>query len=247
MKFIVTGMPKVGKTMLCHSLNNCKGYTVFDEIFVTRARSSKMPKHPHKLMEDIRKRNDKNSLYSWFIKNFSVKVNDIESIIKDEHIKQYLDYIFSLDKNVGFKLHHHHIEVTPYILEYIKNNNIKVVHLIRYDMLKHIIAIVGNRFRGEKFRLGSDLIDYYRQDIIKRNNGLYRWFSGENYIEYLYEKMTNGKHVTSIDVKWLKDFLEVNDIPNIIEVKTRKNTKERVEDNLLNYEEVKEYWNKING
>lgn len=244
MKFIVTGMPKVGKTMLCHALNGHKRWTVFDEIFVTRSRSSDMPSHPHRLMEDIRKRNDENSLYSWYVDNYSTETNDISSAITQEHVEKYLDNIFFRNINVGFKLHHHHIETIPYILEYIKNKKIKIIHLKRKDRLKHIIAIVGNRFRGEKFCLSPSLVDYYQRDIIKRTGDLREWFTGEGYIEYLYEYMTEGKNVSSIDIRWLKGFLGVEDIPDNIEVKTRKNTKEETRDNLLNYEEVRECWRK---
>ena len=76
-----------------------------------------------------------------------------------------------------------------------------------------------------------------------RNDELLEWFNnGEHhYMKVVYEKITGDKNITEINVKKIKRFLDI-DIPNIIPVRTMKNTYSKIEDNLINYKEIISKW-----
>lgn len=240
MKFIVVGLPKTGKTMVCDCLNSLDDFTVYDEIFVSHLGKGNMPDHPLEFMNDIRKRNRRNCFVLWYQKKYNTSIRDITKLATRDDIDEYLDYIFSKNKHIGFKLHHHHIEVFPYILEYIKNKKIKIIHTDREDKIKQAVAILGNRYRithtKKKIELETEAVQRCIDDINWRTEQLFKWF---NCLKLTYENMTNDKHINELDVSIIKEYLGI-DMPTIIKVRTVKNTFSNIEDNVTNYKELNE-------
>lgn len=244
MKFIILGLPKTGKTMLIHTLNNLIDFRVLGEIFVTRGPSPNMPPHPMKVMNEIRERNQRNNLHTWFCKKYNLTGPDLTCLIFPRDVDEFLDEFFMSDLHCGFKLHQHHIETVPYIIEYIKKHpEIKILHCNRRNKVKQALAAIGNRDRGAKFKAGGEGTLGVIQDYQKRTDDLYYWFrNGSNpYKEIFYEDMTGDINIDKLDLRPIKEFFEI-DIPDSIDVLTKKNTQNKVSENLLNYDEFVEYF-----
>lgn len=240
MKFIVVGLPKTGKTMICDSLNSLDNFTVYDEIFLSHLGKGNMPDHPLEFMNEIRKRNRKNCFVLWYQKKYNTNIRDIKKLATKNDIDEYLDDIFSRNKHVGFKLHHHHIEIFPYIIEYIKDRNIKIIHTDRENKVKQAIAILGNRnritFTNKKIEVNPESIKRSIEDINYRNSDLHKWFDGIS-LNITYEQLTNDQHITELDTTIIKNYLNV-DIPHFIKVRTVKNTFSELKDNVINYKDI---------
>lgn len=238
MKFIVTGYSKTGKTILCHALDHLSDYKVYDEIFLTRDRSPKMPIHPDPVIEKIRDENYKNSLYAWYANRYG-KHDDIKGLVSKDHVYSFLNQIFNRAENCGFILHHHHIQSVPYISDFIKDFDIKVIHLLRRNELEHVIAVVGNRFFGKPFMMDKNTLYYYLEDIRRRTLDLKNWFPEAT--EYYYEDMTGGICVSEIDVRKIKHPLGL-DILDFLKVSMKKYLSDSMEDNVLNFNDVKRWY-----
>jgi len=248
MRFIVMGLPKTGKTMLVHTLNRIEGFRVLGEIFNTRDRSPNMPPHPLQLMEDIRLRDQANNLHTWYCKKYGVKKFDITKDIQEGNTYQLMndflnEMIFLPDLHCGFKLHHHHIELTPQLRDWILDNkDIHIIHCNRKNKIKEAIAAIGNRARGSRFDADPTSTEMLMLDNLKRYYDLKKWFSEEtHYLEVFYEDLTNDTDSNSINLSSIKNFLKV-EMPLTMDVLTRKNTKDKVSENLSNYEEFCEYF-----
>lgn len=241
MKFIIVGLPKTGKTMLCDCLDSLNGFFVYDEIFASRMGVNKIPDHPLKLINDMRKRKERNSFVKWYQKTYNNNLTDILRIANNSDVDEFLDYTFVKNENVGFKLHHHHIQDFPYILDYIKKNNIKVIHTDREDKVKQAIAIIGNRnritFTKKKITVKPEAVKKCIDDLNWRTEELNKWFP--NALKITYEQMTNDQHITELDVTVVRDYLKV-DMPDVIKVRTVKNTFSELKDNVTNHGELNE-------
>lgn len=245
-KFVVVGLPKTGKTMICDSLNQLDGFTVNDEILTVRMGHGNAPDHPLKFMNDMRKRKKRNCFVTWYQNHHKTGTMNIKKILTPKDLTLFLDHTFSKNDNVGFKLHHHHIITLlkfngKNILDYLKD--VKIIHTERRNKLKQAIAVLGNRQRitinKEKFSLKLDSIKKKIQEFEDRNNELTKWFDNDDYdyMKIVYEDLTGDKHIDEMDVRNIKDFLDV-DIPDVIPVRTMKNTFSKIEDNLINYKEI---------
>lgn len=247
MRFIVMGLPKTGKTMLIHTLNRIEGFRVLGEIFNTRDRSPNMPPHPLQLMEDIRLRDQRNNLHTWYCKTYGVKKYDVTEDIQKHDVYTLMDsflneMIFLPDLHCGFKLHHHHIELTPQLKDWIINNNISVIHCDRHNKIKEALAAIGNRARGERFYADPIGTEKLIHDNEKRFVDLQNWFKYEvPYMHIQYETMTGDTNSNRINLSSIQRFLKV-EMPLQMDVLTKKNTRDKVSENLKNYNEFCEYF-----
>ncbi len=80
MNFIVTGLPKCGKTLLTHTLNLLNDFNVFGEVLIARKGAGKMPPHPNEVMEHIRQRNMENNFLSWYNTTYDTSHDNILKI-----------------------------------------------------------------------------------------------------------------------------------------------------------------------
>ena len=248
MRFIIMGLPKTGKTMLVHTLNRIDGFRVLGEIFNTRDRSPNMPIHPQKIIEDMRIRDQKNNLHTWYCKKFKVNKYDVTEDIQKHNVYQLMndflnEVIFLPNKNCGFKLHHHHIELTPQLKNWIQDNqDIRIIHCDRLNKIKESLAAIGNRARGSKFHADPESTLKLIKDNERRFKELQKWFANSLYYRRIvYEDLTKDTDSNEIDLRNIKHFLEVK-MPNKIDVLTRKNTKDKVSENLTNYKEFVDYF-----
>ena len=243
-KFIILGLPKTGKTMLVHTMNRIDGFRVLGEIFVTRERSKKMPVHPQKIIEDMRHTDEINNLHTWYCKKYGVRKPDITKHVTYNDIVEFLDTIFITGKYCGFKLHHHHIESVPMLKDYIFNNpDIKLLHCNRRNKIKQALAVIGNRERGKRFRVTNipSVVELIK-DYDNRVNELRDWFGDSRRKEIFYEDLTGNTDINTIKfTSYIDEFLGT-ELPNTMEVWTRKNTRDKVSDNVINYDEFCKYF-----
>ena len=113
MNFIVTGLPKCGKTLLTHTLNLLNDFNVFGEVLIARKGAGKMPPHPHQVMESIRQRDLENNFLTWYNWKHQADHDNILDIYKPWDVDNYLDIVFSHGIHSGFKVHHHHLQSQP--------------------------------------------------------------------------------------------------------------------------------------
>lgn len=247
MRFIIMGLPKTGKTMLVHTLNRINGFRVLGEIFNTRDRSPNMPVHPQKIIEDMRIRDQKNNLHTWYCKRYNIKKYDVTEDIQKHDVYKLMDeflndMIFLPDLHCGFKLHHHHIELTPQLKDWIIDNNISIIHCDRDNKIKQAIAAIGNRARGKKFYAKPEDTEKLMIDNKRRFIELRDWFKGKvPYMYIKYETLTGDTDSNMINISSIKAFFKVH-MPLRMNVLTRKNTKDKVSENLINYDEFYDYF-----
>jgi hypothetical protein len=122
------------------------------------------------------------------------------------------------------------------------NRLYSLIHLLRKNILKHCIDIIGNRERGKKFQIRIEDVNYYINEITWRNKDLEDWFSNLHYIQYYYEDMVGKENIEFLNIVDFKKFLKCNNIPDLIPVYTKKNNSDFIEDNLLNYDEFYTYF-----
>lgn len=242
MRFLVLGLPKTGKTMLCHTLNRLDNFRVLGEIMNTRGPNPNMPDHPQPLVQAIRVRDTKYNINTWYTKKYEF-FQDITNRLVDTDIDEFMKTIYLSDKNCAFKLHHHHIEMLPYLLDwFLDRPDIRIIHCNRQNKIKQAIAAMGNRHRGKKFYadpVGAlDLMD----DNHYRLQQLRNWFCQSDYYqEFYYEDMTGDTDKNTLNLKNIRKFLGV-DMPDKIDILTRKNTQDKVSENLDNYKEFADYF-----
>ena len=147
MRFLILGLPKTGKTMLVNTLNRLPDFKVLGEIMNTRGPNPNMPDHPQKVIQDMRGIDTAYNIHTWFHHNIcDFYIHDITKYLTDEDIDRFMETIYIRDKHCAFKLHHHHIEMLPYLLEWFSGRyDIKIIHCIRKNKIKQALAAIGNR------------------------------------------------------------------------------------------------------
>lgn len=138
-------------------------------------------------------------------------------------VNHYLDYLASVSSKpiVGFKLMHSQLRRIPYefpmLLRNIHNGDIKVIQIIRRNVLKTYLSRLSTKASG-RYHAKSDIdvatlfVDTSRLiselDKIRAENAWWsRLLSGTNYMVVEYESFTANKEAES---RRMLDFLGVN-------------------------------------
>jgi len=249
MRFLILGLPKTGKTMLVSCLSRIEGFHVLGEVFNTRGPNPQMPKHPQTVIQDMRGIDLLNNIHTWYHRYYGISyIHDITDYLTDEDIDKFLDTIYLPDKHCAFKLHHHHIELAPYLLRWFRENqDVKIIHCDRNNKIKQALAAIGNRARGEKFYADPQSTLNLMEDNIRRFEELRKWFKNRHYyMEIQYEDMTGDTDTNILDLRKIKSFLNV-EMPDSIDILTRKNTRNKISENLTNYDEFYKFFKDLKG
>jgi hypothetical protein len=244
MRFLILGLPKTGKTMLVNTLNLLPGFKVLGEIMNTRGPNPNMPDHPQKVIQDMRAIDTAHNIHTWFTNKYpDRKKHDITQDLSPNDIDNFMRTIYLKNKHCAFKLHHHHIQLVPYLLEwFLTRPDIKIMHCNRQNKMKQALAAIGNRARGKQFEADPQSTLNLMKDNSERFLELRKWFGHlDNYKEFDYENMTNDTDSNTLDLRPIKEFLQV-EMPDSVDILTRKNTKDKISENLTNYDEFVEFF-----
>ena len=249
MRFLILGLPKTGKTMLVNTLNRLPGFKVLGEILNTRGPNPNMPDHPQKVIQDMRVIDSINNLHTWYYEKYAFHhlpyIHDIVDHLTNDDIDAFMETIYVKDRHCAFKCHHHHIEMLPYLLTWLlERKDIKIIHCNRKNKIKQALAAIGNRARGDRFEADPQSTVNLINDNAQRLAQLRNWFAGQPfYQEFMYEDMTGDTNIDKINLKSFKEFLGV-DMPDEIDILTKKNTRNKVSENLINYDEFVDFFKK---
>ena len=243
--FVIVSLPRTGTTMLCIALDRLKGFNVYGEILVNRAFHMVIKTHPQEAIEALRQKNQPKNLYQFLSKryNFTDKEFPLRRITNGD-IDDYLDGIFSEAGNVGFKLLYPHMDRTPHVISYIRNRDLRIVHLYREDHLKQVISAFTNQHMhkhdGKKKMVLSDAeikaIPNMIKDIQDKDKRLQDLFSGHNrYAKISYEDMTSDSDSDVINTGSISSLL---DIPKVISSYTKKYGPTDIKDRIENWEDI---------
>jgi len=239
--FVIVSLPRTGTTMLCIALDYLEGFNVYGEILVHKANHMVIKKHPQKAIEKLRQKNKPKNLYSFLSKKYNFKGNEYPlKDVKKKDIYEYLDDIYSENGIVGFKLLYPHFDRLPYVISYIKDRNLAVIHLYREDGLKQIISALTNvhmhKYDGKKKMELNDLtISKFKKDLkdnyIKNEKIKDLFSSMKNYLSMSYEDMTNDDHTDLVNVSKINNFFN---IPPFIKSYTKKYGPKEIKDRISN-------------
>jgi len=236
--FVIIGTPRTGTTMLVNTLNNAQNFTVLGEICTPKIGMDIKKKHWDDVVQEQRKKRIKYHITTWMKKNN--KGDTINKLI----VFEYLDHIFSLDKNVGFKLLYPHMQKIPSVVKYIKQRNIKCIHLFREKKLKQAVSLQKkkvNKWSG-KFNVNINSLKNRVEKLNEQEKWIEDTFENHPCIRLSYENITNDEYISVLPNNIQKDifnFLDIKenlDIP--LKVFTKRNAPSRLKDRLKNYDEV---------
>ena len=201
-----------------------------------------MPEHPQPVVQAIRVRDMKYNINTWYAKEYKYEP-DVTNLLLDTDIDKFMKTIYLPGKNCAFKLHHHHIEMLPYLLDwFLARPDIRIIHCNRHNKIKQAIAAIGNRARGKQFIADPESTLDLMDDNHYRLSQLRKWFCQSDYYkEFYYEDMTGDTDKNTLNLKKIRKFLGA-DMPDEIDILTRKNTRDKISENLKNYKEFVAYF-----
>jgi hypothetical protein len=205
MNFVIVSSTRTGSTMLDSAFKNCKNISSFGECISFRKLNEYFfTNHPDKTILDIRKYDNKHSLYSWYInthKNPKQNIKDeIHNLAED-----WLNWLYSLDKSVCYKLLWNNAGLyNKCFVDYINKNQIKVLYLSRNPVNR--VKSMKNKFLHLKNVSNEELI----KETLKEQEDLKNWFP--NRLNITFEELTNDKDTTEFPYEITKkifDYLEL--------------------------------------
>ena len=165
-------------------------------------------------------------------------------------VREYLDEIYrsSVGEAVGFKLMYSAIRIIPYaypsVLNYIDDNKIKVVHIIRKNVLKTYVSRCTAKQRklyhvmenvdAPKITLDTSHVLSELHKINRENEWWQARYSGGDYYPVCYEDFVTNKEKESAG---LLRFLNVAD-DRVLTSKIVKINPDRLQDIIENYDDL---------
>jgi hypothetical protein len=243
--FVIVGVPRTGTTMLVNSLNNLSNVTVYGEICAVRGGKPKK-KHWQPIVQKQREIKERNSFRVWAIEKYGIPQDCYDLTQRTDYpvirllIPEYLDDIFSRDSLVGFKLLYPHTIKLPEVVEYIKAQNISVIHLTRDNVLKTALSMkVKKDVPFSKFRVDVTDIENKVYEIIRRDKYIGSVFYGCKYMNMTYEELTLNMSTTTLPTTPTKKMLGFLGIePQELICSIKRTSPNKISDRLLNYNEL---------
>lgn len=256
MKFVLISHHRSGSTMLMHMLSQFPGFIMHDELFVMGGSYK-----PSTLREWLRVPEEV------YLTAYLSKMQDQNGLIRN-----YLDRIYfpsSEGKTVGFKIMYNQILSFGYLFDYIKERNIRIIHLIRNNVIKGVLSAKYRRYpRGsvydpsdalrknmgleegeviERFTINpEELLPFFRKREAYISQFKERLPSFPHYLELIYEDITNnGENIAYLEEKYVKKILEFLDIDAArtrkIVAYERKKAPPKISQYIENYPELVSY------
>ena len=128
---------------------------------------------------------------------------NITKLVDERILGEWLDWLYSLDKHVVFKLLWNHVDVFPAIVSLLKDREVKVIYLTR-DPLERVASM------REKFKIRFRTTRSLLKQTQREADHIVRWFPV--HLQITYEEVTRNEHVgefpTEVSQR-LCDFLEL--------------------------------------
>ena len=244
-KFVIFTLPRTGSTLLSKSLNRHPEIFCDDEIFhfsfrdyfsPNQFRFLKIPFLPKKINYVINYPTTYLRLPSFLKKYFTNK--------KDENFKAR-----------GFKLMYYQTLYMPGLINYLKKNNIKVILLLRENILRNALSDLRARATGiyhnqddneaqrsgmAKLNVDINTLQQKMNDIIRQNKQLENIVSDMDYIKIRYEDFAEW----DTTINKIASFLHVSQ--TTVTAGAKKLNPDALQDMIENYTEV-ETWLKQNN
>jgi hypothetical protein len=233
-KFVIVTTQRTGTTFFrtcldSHPQIQCPG-TVFPQ--ETKFRFFQIDR-PGSIYHQYRSRSLKRQLVHWFRRKKIVYdcLNDFYARRTDT-------------PTVGFKASYNHLQRYPAITAWIKENDVRVIHFIRRNLLKRFLSEQSRRARGlahssqavKPVKVHVD-IGRLQKDLTKKAQLVERYrkiFADKPYLEVVYESFTANREV---ETQRILQFLGVNELMPL-ESKLVKLNPDSLEDIIENYDQV---------
>jgi len=245
-KFIVVTTQRSGATFFCTCLDShpdirCPHEAIFSLRKMVSFRGIILHRRDRRSSEyyKYRKRAVKHQLSHFFLRKRSVY--------------NFFEYIYRVQNNikaVGFKASYNQVKKYPQIVSWIRENDVKIIHLVRENILKTILSSETKRIRNlahsthaveavkvyldtgkllRHLRRRARLIEEHRMRFIDRP-----------YLEVAYESFVSNRD------RETQRIFKFFGIPNFCELESQlvKLNPDSLEDIIINYEEVKDALNK---
>jgi hypothetical protein len=238
-KFVIFTLPRTGSTLLSKSLNTHPEIFCDDEIFHFSFRDYFSP-HQFRF---------------WKIRFLPKKINYVinypRTFLK---MKRFLDNFYRnrADEKFrarGFKLMYYQTFYTPGLLSYLKNNDVKVILLVRENVLRNALSDLRARSTGiyhyqetenvsndiPKLNVDMNLLQNKMLDIVNQNNKLEELTRGIDHVKIRYEDFSDWDET----MQRITRFLKVS--RRQIEEGAKRLNPIHLEDMIENYGEVREW------
>jgi LPS sulfotransferase NodH len=228
-KFVIVGTQRSGTTFIRHCLISHEDVNCHGELFLN--------KYPF------------NGAYRIY-RNRNIARKLRHYLARAGLVREYLDEIYRSCEGdaVGFKLMYSQIRTLPYaypsVLNYIDDNKIKVVHVIRKNVLKTHVSrctAMQRKLYHAKEKVDVSKITLNTRDVLKALNRISRenewWqlrYSGGDYYSVCYEDFVRNKEEESAG---LLRFLNVAD-DQVLTSKIVKINPDRLQDIVENYDDL---------
>ncbi len=236
-KFIILGFQRSGTSWLETMLNSHPEILCLGELFYFSSG----------LVPFLNPRGRKtNFSYRKYVE--ASKSNRMKHLVnRKKTVVECLDNVYSIQGNhaIGFKLMYDQAKNFSSVVDYVENKQVKVIHLVRKNVLKTLISLYSAKNRKlyhttkqinpDKIYLPTRFL-FYRLKKLARKIKYWdsRFFLSKNYYKIFYEDVLND---TKLHMHKILKFLEVKD--NIrLSSSLRKINPEKIENILINYEEV---------
>ena len=182
--FVVVGTQRTGTTVICQAINSHKSVRCYQELFnMGSLRNS--PAKSKRAYHVYRKASLLN-----YAKHF---------LYRSKFISEYLDWVYHKSKKtIGFKLMANQGRDFPDAVDYLKNNKIKVIHVVRKNTLKVLVSRYAAKSRGahSKVPVGETKVKLAAQSLlndlkaIESDNDFWRdeFYGSNNYLLVEYEE-----------------------------------------------------------
>lgn len=240
-KFVILAVPRTGSTMLSRSLNKHSEIFCGEEIFHF----------------SFRKNSGTNQFKFFKIKLFSKKLNYVINYpFTFFRIKKFLNQFFTNRRKEnyqarGFKLMYYQTLYLPGLLTFLKENNIKVILLLRENIFKNAISDMRARQTGiyhkhQKPGPATSTMPRFKVSISRLKNTMARIQHQKSQLEKIikdfdhlrlsYEEITEQ---WSNSIKKIETFLKVTEEP--LEAVTSKLNSDNLKEMISNYNDVADW------
>ena len=244
-KFVIFTLPRTGSTLLSKSLNKHPEIFCDDEIFHFSFRDYFSP----------------NQFRFLKLKFLPKKINYVINYpVTALRLKGFLDKYFANKPNEhfkarGFKVMYYQTFYTPGLIAYLKKNNIKVILLLRENILRNALSDLRARATGiyhhqdnneqqrsglSKLNVDTRALKQKMDDIVQQNKKLEAIVCDMDYIKIRYEDFAEWNKT----MNKITDFLSVSQ--QEVTAGAKKLNPDALQDMIANYNEV-ENWLKQNN
>jgi hypothetical protein len=187
MKFVIVCSTRTGSTMLNSAFNDHPDISGFDEAVFARDVTAENLNPPDPFIKYMRRWRYTHSLWYWYKHQIDPECpRDITSLVDKKILSDFIDWLYSLDKHVVFKLLWDHIIVFPFIVDLLKEKGVKVIYLTRDPQER--VASMRAKFKI-RFKTNKKLL----KQTQKESEDIERWFP--EHLKITYEEITQNTQV----------------------------------------------------